>query len=120
MSSLAEIDISQSSDAASYLSFPEANNSLQQSCQSLCDQEGSWDFQSNCSSYHSTSEILLQEEATHVQSENTLLQQQFLQRHNMFYEECNKHVTNSVSGGFKENISPPVYDEQEGEKEGDV
>ena len=31
----------------------------------------------------------------------------------MFYEGCNQPVTNSVSGGFKENLSPPIYDEPE-------
>ena len=33
----------------------------------------------------------------------------------MFSEECNQLVSNSVSGGFKENIIPHVYDEQEGD-----
>ena len=91
MSSLTKIDMSQSSDSASYLSFPEANISSQHSCQSLCDQEGSWDCQSNCSSYHSTSEILLQEEDVPVQSVVTLLQLQYLQSHNAFNEYCNQH-----------------------------
>ena len=96
MSSLTEIDISQSSDSTSYLSFPEGKNSLQHSCQYLCDQEGSWDCQSNCSSCHPTSEILLQEEVAPVQSVATLLQLQSLQSHNVFYEYCNQHVENSV------------------------
>ena len=33
----------------------------------------------------------------------------------MFYEECNQLVTNPLNGGFKEDFSPHVYDEQEGE-----
>ena len=111
MSSLTKIDMSQSSDSTSYLSFPEAKNSLQHSFQSFFDQEGSWECHSDCPSYHSASEILLQEEAAHVQSENTLLQQQFLQRHNMFYEECHHPVTNLVNGSFKEYFIPLVYDE---------
>ena len=31
----------------------------------------------------------------------------------MFYEECNQHVINSVSDGFKKVFSPPIYDEYE-------
>ena len=81
MSSLTEIDIKQSSFSTSYIPFYERDDSLQHSCQSLCAQEGSWECQSDCPSYHSTSEIWLQEKATPVQSEITHLQQQFLQRH---------------------------------------
>ena len=33
----------------------------------------------------------------------------------MFYEECNQLVTNPLNGGFKEDFSPHVYDEQEGD-----
>ena len=40
---------------------------------------------------------------------------QFLQIPDMFYEECHHPVSNSVSCGFEENISPPVYDDQEGD-----
>ena len=74
MSSLTESDISQNSDSTSYISFPEIDDNLQNSCQSLCDQERSWDYQSNPSSYYLTSDFLLQEGASHFQSENTLLQ----------------------------------------------
>ena len=67
MSSLTEIDISENSDSTSYIYFLEANNSLQHYFQFLCDREGSWECQSYFSSYYSTSEIWLQEEAAHVQ-----------------------------------------------------
>ena len=73
MSSLPEIDISQNSDSTSYIYFSETNDSFQHSCQSLCGQEGSWECTSDCPSYHSTSEILLQEEDAPIQSEITLL-----------------------------------------------
>ena len=33
--------------------------------------------------------------------------------YNLFYEECNQHVTNSVCNGFEEDFSPPIYDEYE-------
>ena len=69
--------MSQNSDSTSYISFPKVDDNLQQSCQSLCDQEGSWDGQSNPSSYYSTSEVLFQDEAAYSQSENSFLQQQF-------------------------------------------
>ena len=55
MSSLTKIDISQSFDSASYFYFHEATNSSQNSCESLCDQEGSWDYHSDFSLYHSAS-----------------------------------------------------------------
>ena len=74
--------MSQNSDSTSYISFPEVDDNLQQSCQYLCDQEGSWDSQSNPSSYHSTSEVLFQDEASYSQSENSFLQQQFPQSSN--------------------------------------
>ena len=32
----------------------------------------------------------------------------------LFYEECNQPVINSVSDGFKKVSSPPIYDEYEG------
>ena len=54
-----------------------------------------------------------QEEVAPVQSVVTLSQLQFLQRHNMFPENFHQPITNSVCGGSKENLSPPVYDEQE-------
>ena len=95
---LTEIDISQNFVSTCYISLPEINDSLQHSCQSFCDQEGSWDCQSNFSSYHSTSEIWLQEEAAHVQSENTLLQQQFLQSYNTFVVD---YIENSNSGKYQ-------------------
>ena len=31
--------------------------------------------------------------------------------YNLFYEECNQPVTNSICGGFEEDFSPPIYDE---------
>ena len=51
-----------------------------------------------------------QEEDTHVQLEIPLLQQQFLQRHNVLYEKCHHPVTNPVSDGFKKDFSPPISD----------
>ena len=80
MSSFPEMDISQNSDSTSYVSFSETDDSMQHSCQSLCGQEGSGEYHSDCPSYHSTSEILSQEEDAPVQLEITLLQQQFIQR----------------------------------------
>ena len=81
----------------------------------MCGQEGSGEYHSYCSSYHSAFETLLQEDDAPLQLENTLLQHQLLQRHDMFYEECNQPVSNSVRGGFEENLIPHVYDEMEGE-----
>ena len=45
ISSSTERDMSQNSDSTNYISFPEVDDNLQQSCQYLCDQEGSWDSQ---------------------------------------------------------------------------
>ena len=67
ISSSTERDMSQNSDSTNYISFLEVDYNLQQSCQSLCDQEGSWDSQSNPSSYHSTSEVLFQDEVSYFQ-----------------------------------------------------
>jgi len=67
---LTEVDIDQSSDSTSYVSLPEIDDDLQHSCLSLSDQERGWDCQSDPSSYYSTSEFLLQEEASPSQSEN--------------------------------------------------
>ena len=69
MSSLIEVDIDQSSVSTNYISFPEANDSLQHSCHSLCDQERSWDCKSNPSSYYSAPASLSQEDDAPVQSE---------------------------------------------------
>ena len=74
MSSLPEMDISQNSDSTSYISFSEIDDSLQHSCQSLCDQEGSGEYHSDCPSYHLAPEIFSQEEDALVQSEIPLLQ----------------------------------------------
>ena len=49
---------------------------------SLCDQERGWDCQSDPSSYYSTSEFLLQEEASPSQSENSFSQLQSLESYN--------------------------------------
>ena len=108
MSSLIEVDISQNSDSTSYFSFPEIDDSLQHSCTSLCDQEISWEFKSNPSSYYLSLESVSQEEDALAQSEVSLLQQQFLQRQNVFYEECHHPVTNPVSNGLKKYFSPPI------------
>ena len=48
----------------------------------------------NCSSYHSTSGIFLQEEVFHFRSENTLLQQQFIQSSNTYVAD---YIENSKS-----------------------
>ena len=101
MSSFPERDISQNSVSTSYASISNTDDSLQHSCHSLCGQEGSWECQSDCSSYLSTLEILLLEEVSPIQSIVTLSQLQFLQIHNMLYEECNHPVTNPINGGLK-------------------
>ena len=82
MSSLAEVDIDQISVSTSYVSLPEIDDDLQHSFHSLCDQERGCDCQSNPSSYYSTSEFLLQEEASPSQSENSFSQQQSLESYN--------------------------------------
>ena len=82
LSSLTKVDIDQSSVSTIYISLPETDDDLQHSCHSLCDQERGWDCQSNPSSYYSTSEFLLQEEAPPSQSENSFSQQQSLERYN--------------------------------------
>ena len=98
MPSLTEIDIIQSSNSSSYLCFPEANNSSQYFFQSLCDQEGSWDCQSNLCPYDSTSEFLLLEEASHFKSENPLLQQHSLQSYNTYVVD---YIENSIFGKYQ-------------------
>ena len=108
MSSLTKVDISQNSDFANYFYFPKTDDRLQHSFSSLCDQERSWDFKSNPSSYYSALESVSQEEDSLAQSEVSLLQQQFLQRQNVFYEECHHPVTNPVSNGLKKYFSPPI------------
>ena len=40
--------------------------------------------------------------------------------YNFFYEECNQLVTSSISGGFKEDFSPPVEEEQEDDQPNNV
>ena len=89
--------MSQNSDSSSYISFSEVDDNLQQSCQSLCDQEGSWDVQSNPSSYYSTSEVLFQDEAAYSQSENSFLQQQFPLSSNA---SVGDYIKNFDSGNF--------------------
>ena len=101
MSSLTEMDIRQNSDSTNYIYFSETDDSLQHACQSMCGQEGIWECQSDFPSYHPTSEIWLHEEASLVKSEITLLKQQFLQRHSMFYEDCNQH--------YESNCFPLCY-----------
>ena len=113
--SLTEKDMSQNSNSTSYISFVGVGDNLQHPCQPPCDQERSVEYHSNCTSYHSASEILFQGEDAPMKSENTLFPQQFLQGHEVFYEECHQHVSKYVSGGFEENIIPPIYDEQEGD-----
>ena len=79
MSSSAEVDIDQSSVSTGYISLPESDDDLQHSFHSMCDQERGWDYQSNPSSCFSTSEFLLQEEASPSQTENSFSQQQSLE-----------------------------------------
>ena len=97
MSSLTKNDIIQNSDSLSYICFLEIDKYLQNSCQSLCDQEKSSNCQSNHSSYYSTSKILLQEEGAHFQSENTILQQQFLQSSNTYVTDYEENVNSRKS-----------------------
>ena len=82
LSSSAEVDIDQSSISTGYISLPETDDDLQHSCHSMCDQERGWDCQSNPSSCYSTSEFLLQEEASPSQSENSFSQLQSLESYN--------------------------------------
>ena len=89
--------MSQNYDSTNYISFPKVDDNLQQSCQSLCEQEGSWDGQSNPSSYYSTSEVLFQDEAAYSQSENSFLQQQFPLSSNAYVGD---YIKNSNSGNF--------------------
>ena len=56
------------------------------------DQERSWGYKSNASSFHSTSEFLLLEEASPIQ---------FLQKPDLLYEECNQHAEKFISNNFK-------------------
>ena len=67
MFSLIADDISQSFVSTNYVSFLEADDTLQNSFHSLCDQERSWDCKSNPPSYISTPKIFPHEETAHVQ-----------------------------------------------------
>ena len=71
----------------------------------MCDQEGSWDVQSNPSSYYSTSEVLFKDEDAYSQSENFFLQQQFPLNSNAFV--CD-YIKNSDSTNFQ-SYSPSTY-----------
>ena len=86
MFSFTEMDTTQNYDSTSYISFSKTNDSLQHSCQYLCDPEGRGRYHQYCPSYHLAPGILSQEEDAPL--EITLLQQQFLQIHDRFYEEC--------------------------------
>ena len=112
MSFLAEVDIDQSSVSTSYISLPETNDDLQDSCHSLCDQERGCDYKSNPFSYYSTSEILLQEEASPSQSENLFSQLQSLESYNAcaidYKEDGNSGKSQSCcpsTCSFSENAS---------------
>ena len=102
LSSLAEVDIDQSSVSTSYISLPETDDDLQHSCHSLCDQERGWDCQSNPSSCYSTSEFLLQEEASPSQSKNSFSQQQSLES----YTACVIDYTKDDNSGKSQSCSP--------------
>ena len=97
--------MSQNSDSTIYISFLEVDHNLEQYCQSLCDQEGSWDGQSNPSSYYSTSEVLFQDEATYSQLENSFLQQRFPLSSNA---SVGDYIKNSDSANFQ-SYSPSTY-----------
>ena len=116
MSSLTEVDISQSLVSTNYASFSEADDTLQHSCHYLCDQERNWGCKSNPSSYLSTPQILPHEETAHVQSENTLLQQQFLQNYNVYVDDC---IENSNYGKGKSD-SPSTCSEISSKEESDL
>ena len=116
MSSLTEVDISQNSNSTSYFSFPETDDSLQHSCIYLYDQERSWDCQSNPSSYYSTPKIFPHEETSHVQSENTLLQQELLKNYNVYVDDC---IENSNSGKWQSD-SPSTCSEISSKEESDL
>ena len=66
----------------------------------MCDQEGSWECQSNASPYDSTYEFLLMEEAAPFKSENPLLQQHSLQSYNTYLVD---YIENSISGKYLSN-----------------
>ena len=101
LSSLAEVDIDQSSVSTSYISLPETDDDLQRYCHSLCDQARGHDCQSNPSSYYSTPEFLLQEEASPSQSENSFSQLQSLESYNAcvidYIEDDNSRKSQSCS-----------------------
>ena len=97
--------MSQNSDSTSYISFPEVDDNLQQSFHSLCDQEGSWDVQSNPSSYYSTSKVLFQDEAAYFQSENSFLRQQFPLSSNA---SVGDYIKNFDSANFQ-SYNPSTY-----------
>ena len=98
---MTEVDIDKSSDSTSYISLPEIDDDLQHSCLSLCDQERGWDCQSDPSSYYSTSELLLQEEASPPQSENSFSQPRSLESYNAcvidYIEDDNSGKSQSCS-----------------------
>ena len=68
----------------------------------MCDQEGSWDCQSDFSSHHSTFEIWLQEEVAHDQSQNTQMQQQLTRSYNAYLVD---YIENS-NFGKSQSYSP--------------
>ena len=102
ISSSTERDMSQNSDSTNYISFLEVDDNFQQSCQSFCDRQRSWDCQSNSSLDYSTSEILLQEEVAPSQSENSILQQQSLQS----YNTCVIDYIENDNSGKSQSCSP--------------
>ena len=102
MSSLADVDIDQSSNSTSYISLPKTDDDMQHSCHSLCDQERGCDFQENPSSYYSTSEFLLQEEASPSQSKNSFSQLQSLES----YNACVIDYTEDDNSGKSQSCSP--------------
>ena len=109
---MTKVDIDQSYVSTNYSSLPETDDELQHSCHSLCDQERGCDCQSNPSLYYSTSEFLLQEEASPSQSENSFSQQQSLESYNAcvidYIEDDDSRKYHSCSPStclFSENAS---------------
>ena len=83
----------------------------------MCDQEGSWDGQSNPSSYYSTSEVLFQDEATYSQSKKIFLQQQFPLSSNA---SVGDYIKNSDYGNFQSySLSTCLFFEVASKEESD-
>ena len=89
-------------DSTNYIPLPKIGDDLHNSCHSLCEQERGWDCQSNPSSYYSTSKLLLQEEASPSQLENSFSRMQSLES----YNACVIDYTEDDNSGKYQSCSP--------------